>query len=354
MALSRPSPQTSRIEGLPRLLVTLFLAPAPFEIAIGVAKRESYDFRRVIIIVGTLAVIALVLTLLRRRTWWYPQIIVGYYVTAVGLAVAGFGITATIWDDGVRAVTRWSRGVEIAVTALAPTLGILLVVAGVYLIIERRRRAFAELDAPMRERVEMARMTPLKQHTSAVWTSEDTTRLRGREKLISLCQEALNVADLHYVAYYTADGECNFYVDLFDDEDIALKARGDNSDRRINYVRHARHLRHVITKLNARISDLHTGPMVRVVLDVEQGAIFYYDLGKDGFLVGVTLDQRQVDPTDWKMSNLANAILRSFGKQEDDDFYRLCPVCGANNRGHDTHRGDNGGNVVPLPRPSAS
>jgi hypothetical protein len=92
------------------------------------------------------------------------------------------------------------------------------------------------------------------------------------------------------------------------------------------------HIRYVVGQLDNRLADLHTGKLVRVVLDVEQGAIYFYNLGDIGFLVGVTLDQQQVDPADWKMSLIANEFLRAHGRQEDDDFYPLCPRCGATNR----------------------
>ncbi|MEV0457918.1 hypothetical protein [Catellatospora methionotrophica] len=349
-------PRTRKLDDYTKLLVALFATPAPFEIAIGVVKREQYDYRRLAIILGTLIVLAAVLGVLRRRSWWYPQIVVGYYVLLVGTALAGLGLTAVIWDDEIRAMTGWSGTVEIIVTALAPSLGVLLVAAGAYLVRERRNRARAELDSPLPDRTSMAKMTPLNLRTSAVWTSEDTTRQRGRNTLIAISQRFLDINDLHYVAWFTPQADCDFYVDLFDDDALDLMATGDSGDRRTNYMRHARHVRHLIGKLSDRLDDLDTGPLVRVVLDVEKGAIFYYSLPGLGFLVGVTLDQQKVDPTDWKMSDLSNAFLRAHGKQEDDDFYRLCPHCGRSNRGHPvgpTGPVDTLNVVVPLPRRDA-
>jgi hypothetical protein len=347
--MDMPRPRR-KLDDYTKLLITLFLVPAPFEIAVGIVKREQYDYRRLVIIGATLAGLAVLLAVLRRRTWWYPQVIVGYYVLAVGLVVTGGGIAATVWSDAIRALTRWSSGAEVAVTALAPSLGILLVASGIYLVRDRRKRATAELDTPLPDRIDRPRTVPLNRRTSAVWTSDDPTRQRGRDTLVGVAQGYLDVQNLHYVAYFSRSGECDFYVDLFDDDALALLATGDTGLRRANYARHGRHIRHLITKLDGRLSDLHTGRLVRVVLDVEKGAILYYDLGNQGFLVGVTLDQRQVDPADWKMSDLANAILRAFGQQEDDDFYRLCPRCGQTNRAPATPLPSDG-TVIPLQRP---
>ncbi|MDI1460605.1 hypothetical protein QEZ54_06480 [Catellatospora sp. KI3] len=344
--------RSRKLDDYTKLLIALFVTPAPFEIAIGVVKREQYDFRRLAIILGTLIVLAGVLGVLRRRTWWYPQIIVGYYVLLVGVVLSALGVTAVIWDDEIRAMTGWSGTVEIIVTALSPSLGVLLVASGVYLVRERRRRAVAELDNPLPDRTSKTRIVAVNKRTSAVWTTDDTTHQRGRNTLVTISQGFLSVDDLHYIAWYTPQADCEFYVDLFDDDALELLATGDSAERRTNYMRHGRHIRHLITKLSDRLDDLETGLLVRVVLDVEKGAIYHYNLPGLGFLIGVTLDQRKVDPTDWKLSDLANAILRAHGKNEDDDFYRLCPHCGRTNRGHPV--GPTGPvdtlNVVPMPR----
>lgn len=339
-------------DGFTRLLIAMFVIPAPFEITLGVVKGDSYDFRRLGIILGTLLLLALVLSLLRGRVRWYPQVIVGVFVLLIGLALAAFGATTAIWGDEIRSMPGWSAGVDITVTTLAPSLGLLMLVAGAYLVRERLVRAKEEHDTPLPERISMAKMIPLNQHTSAEWRADDPTHQKGRDALVKICQGFLAIGDLHFVAYYTKSAECDFYVDLFDDAQLEPLVSGESGDRRSDYVAHGRHIRHLVTKLDVRFTSLETGRLVRVVLDVEQGAIYYYDLGNQGFLIGVTLDQQKVDPTDWKMSNLANAMLRAKGQQEDDDFYRLCPMCHKTNRGqaHD-HPPADASNVTPIQRP---
>ncbi|HEX6873394.1 MAG TPA: hypothetical protein VF163_20035 [Micromonosporaceae bacterium] len=342
-----------KVDGFTRLLIAMFATPAPFEIALGIVKRESYDFRRLAIILGTLAVLAVVLAALRRRIWWYPQTIVGYYIILVGLGLAAFGVTAAIWEDQFRDVVRWSAELEITVTALAPSLGLLTVAAGVFLVRDRHKRAKEELDTPLPDRITLGKLTPVDKHTAVVWQADDTSTQAARRQLIDLCQLQLSIHDLHFIALFDRAGECLFYLDFFDDDALANKATGDSGERRAAYVRHSRYLRHLFGKLDKRFASLEAGALVRVVLDVEKGAILYYDLGVEGFLVGVTLDQRMVDPTDWKLCTLANEILRARGRQFDDDFTRVCPACGATNMDAFHSHPPSGGTLVPLPRSQA-
>ncbi len=331
-----------------KLIIGLFLTPAPFEIAIGIVKGESYDFRRLGVIVAAVAILAAVLYVLRSRTWWYPQSVVGYYLVLIGLAMASFGVVAGIWDQQVRGITRWNSGAELTISSLFPLLGTLLIFSGVFLVRDRHKRAREELDTPLPRSINSVKLIK----GSWVWRSELTNSIRGIDALIAKCQDYLGTNDLHFVSLFRKEGDCLFYVDLFDNDALEPLVRVEPGDVRGHYVRHARHIRYLVGKLDKRLSDLDTGSLVRVILDVERGAIFYYELGTEGFLIGVTLDQEQVDPTDWKMSKLANDLLRMRGRKEDDDFYRLCPVCGASNRPHG-HQPVAADNVVPLPRKDA-
>lgn len=350
--MNSPAP-LRKLDDFTKLVIAMFATPAPFEIALGIIKRESYDFRRLAIIIGTLGVLALGLGVLRGRIRWYPQTIVGYYIILVGLGLTAFGVSAAFWDDQFRGAVQWSAEVEIAVTALAPSLGVLMIASGVYLVRDRYRRANEELDTPLPDKITLGKLTPIDKHTAVVWQADDASTQAARRELIALCQAKLSVEDLHFIAMFDTDGQCQFYLDFFDDDLLANKATGDSGERRAAYVRHSRHVRYLVGKLDRRFASLSTGKLVRFVLDVEKGAIFYYDLGVEGFLVGVTLDQQMVDPTDWKLSTLANEILRARGRQLDDDFTRLCTVCGNTNMAA-FHMPRPGGKILPLPRPHNS
>jgi hypothetical protein len=319
-----------RIDEIIRLLVALYLAPIPLEVAVGFVRRDEYDYRRVLVIVATITVLAVAVLVLRGRQRLFGHYVVGFWLVLIGMALTVLGVLLTLRGSNILVPRPWLTGIDTVLGAAAPTVGVLLIISGIYLIVERRRRSKRELDLPLPPDIASTRTRPLGKLTGATWQAPGFTQSR----LIDLARAHLSHVDLHFVAFFDPAGECRFYVDVFDDDAVPVSHNLDSAERRSSYVRHGRHIRHLANQLNARVADLQTGRLVRVVLDVEQGAIYLYDLGTVGFLIGVTLDQEQVDPTDWKMSLLANALLRAHGRQEDDDFYRLCPLCGATNRSH--------------------
>ncbi|GLY85895.1 hypothetical protein [Actinoallomurus iriomotensis] len=59
------------------------------------------------------------------------------------------------------------------------------------------------------------------------------------------------------------------------------------------------------------------GRMLRIVLDVEQGAVYYYRLGPRDYLVGVTVNQKRVSQADRRMGELVAGLIgagASFGQ----------------------------------------
>jgi hypothetical protein len=334
-----------RIDEIVRLLVALYLAPIPLEVAVGFVRRDEYDYRRVLVIVATITVLAVAVLVLRGRQRLFGQYVIGFWLLLIGAALTVLGVLLTLRSSNILA-QPWLSGLDTVLGAAAPVVGVLLIISGAYLIVERRRRSKRELDLPLPPDIASTRTRPLGAHTGATWQAPGFTQSR----IVDIARAHLSHVDLHFVAFFDPAGECRFYVDVFDDDDVPVSHNLDSAERRTSYVRHGRHIRHLANQLNPRLADLQTGRLVRVVLDVEQGAIYLYDLGTVGFLIGVTLDQAQVDPTDWKMSLLANGILRAYGRKEDDDFYRLCPLCGATNRNHQ-HPPATGGavtNVVEL------
>jgi hypothetical protein len=323
-----PEKSRPQIDGFIRLIISLYLAPVPLEITFGFARRDQYDYRRVLILFATATVLSVVLLVLRNRKRFYGQYVVGFWLIMIGILLAAVGAVLTLRGADLLPGGRWLNDVDIVLEAIGPTIGLLLAISGIYLVVDRRRRAKREYDRPLPDDIANTRVRPINQRlTGATWLAPGFKD----ERLVELARGYLNDVDLHFVAFFDHDATCQFYVDVLDDEAMP-STRADANDRRAHYVRDSMHVRYLIGQLDKRLADLHTGKLVRVVLDVEQGAIFFYNLGALGFLVGVTLDQQQVDPTDWKMSHLANDVLRAHGRKEDDDFYRLCPRCGATNR----------------------
>ncbi|SDS53884.1 hypothetical protein [Actinoplanes derwentensis] len=124
----------------------------------------------------------------------------------------------------------------------------------------------------------------------------------------SLCVAALDTRDVHYVAFYRG-GSLLFAVDVFDDGGVehffAFIAR---TTRRRFYEKVCNDSEAIVADLCRSAWPLVDLPPNRVVLDVEQGAIFFFQLSGDDYLVGVTLDQTQVANSDQKLHELAGAI----------------------------------------------
>jgi hypothetical protein len=322
MPAARPDEGTTRVtvtDGMIKLVIAIFVVPAPFEFVLGVIKKEQYDFTRLGIIVGVLVVLALLLILLRHRQL-RVQAIVGYYLLLAGSVVAAFGIIVTFRSDLIVARTAWTPTVEVLISALGPSLGLLLVAAGLYLIAEQRRRIQNELEFPSPSNISSPRTIKLNDDNAALWKSDLFTEHPGAETVVSLCKEYLSAEDLHFIAYYANSGECLFYLDCLDEDAMARFDVRDTPDRRRQYERHGRHVRHLATNLDRRFAGIDSGAMVRIVLDVKKGALYYYSLEHEGFLLGVTLDQRRVDDADSKLSELASRILLIRGGMASQDF----------------------------------
>jgi hypothetical protein len=308
-----------------KLIIAIFVVPAPFEIIVGVVKREQYDYTRLAIILGALVVLAVLLAILRNRQL-RVQSIVGYYLVLAGSIIAAFGLAVTFRPDLFVGATPWTPYVTTGISALAPSLGLLLVASGFYLVREQRHRIHEDLDQPGPTNIMSPRMIKLNGQDVSIWRSDHFTTRPGAKAILELCQGYLSVVDLHFVAYYGAEGDCLFYLDCLDDEAMAHFDVRDTPDRRRLYERHGRHLRSLSSKLDKRFLSLDSGVLVRLVFDVKKGALYLYNLEREGFLLGVTLDQRQVDQTDQKLSELANRVLVMRGGVESQDFsVRLPP-----------------------------
>jgi hypothetical protein len=75
--------------------------------------------------------------------------------------------------------------------------------------------------------------------------------------------------------------------------------------RRKFYSEFARDLPRTAGHLGRLVRTSVGGSLLRLVLDVEQGAVYWYRLDAGRYLVGVTLDQEQVEAADDKMARLA-------------------------------------------------
>jgi len=314
-------PRGNGIDSAAKLVLSIFLVPAPFELVTAFTKRESYDYRRLLIVGGVLAVLAVVVVIWQRRHA-RVQSAIGIYLIAVGLAVTALGVILTFVPDLLLGSVAWTPALETSLSSLTPALGLLLIAAGVYLFRDQMRRARDEADAPSPRTIANPRPIRLGDHNGSVWRSEHFGEHPAAEGMVDICKSRLDPMNLHFVAYFTADDQCLFYVDMLDDDSVRRFNVRNTAQRRRHYEQAGRHARGIIRRLDRRWRGLESGDLVRVVFDVTEGALYFYKLRDVGYLLGVTLDQTEVDPTDRAMSELANELLPYLGRRPSDDFHR--------------------------------
>ncbi len=189
-------------------------------------------------------------------------------------------------------------------------------------------RAVAELVTTLRDELSLGSQNPggwssPKPASDAAGTAgPDTSRppaleITGRidHPLSEAYRAALNTADLHYVAHFH-DDDVEFSADCLEDRTLSrffLHISG--SARRKFYADLGRQFTVLARQFFQVVCPVIGGPVSRIVLDVEQGAIYFYRLTSEDYLVGVTLDQRRVSQADDKMAQLAIQSRDALGSQ---------------------------------------
>ncbi|MFD4668680.1 hypothetical protein ACFWNN_03040 [Lentzea sp. NPDC058450] len=132
----------------------------------------------------------------------------------------------------------------------------------------------------------------------------------GVDRVTEMATRALLDKHLHFVAY-VVDGELAVTADSLGEPELSsFFTQIDVDLRRRFYIALSRQLPESVAALNRMLSSVPGGRLLRFVLDVEQGAVYYYRLGPGRYLVGVTLDQSAVFHGDDSMARLAEQVLR--------------------------------------------
>ncbi|MFF5054622.1 hypothetical protein ACFY1S_15725 [Micromonospora sp. NPDC000663] len=117
---------------------------------------------------------------------------------------------------------------------------------------------------------------------------------------------ALRPQGLHYLSHHRM-GDQEWAVDILDHPDLdPFFNRGVTvADRRDRYQRLAGDLSLLALQVGRDLRRAVVGNVTRLVLDVEMGAVYYYHLSPDDYLVGVTLDQDSVARADEDVAAVA-------------------------------------------------
>lgn len=132
-------------------------------------------------------------------------------------------------------------------------------------------------------------------------------------ELRSAWQSHVNPVDLQYAAYYR-DWRMVCAGDTFDDPSLRVRLVNiAGNERRSMYRDLAARLRADITRLRHVLRPVSSGPIERLVLDVQEGAVYIHwlDHGTGAFLVGVTVDQFQVAVAEDRLRSLLSAVSRA-------------------------------------------
>src|SRR5262249_53963706 len=124
------------------------------------------------------------------------------------------------------------------------------------------------------------------------------------ERIGQLFLDWVSPVDLQLVAY-CRNGQVEFSVDQFDDPQLGSYFQEISVIERRQFYRDMCRQFPMIAQKFGRISMLATGGRIeRLVLDVEQGALYYYRVRPGDYLVGITIDQRQVASADDKVGEM--------------------------------------------------
>ncbi len=146
---------------------------------------------------------------------------------------------------------------------------------------------------------------------------DESFEFRGEESraMTGLFRGAVGREHLHYVATYRS-GVMASSADCLDDPSIRhLFTQMTPGARRREYGEVGERFKSLAEKFDQLMRMAVKGHLVRVVFDVEQGAIYYYRLPDDGYMIGVTLVQAQVNAADHRMAELVDEYARLIGRR---------------------------------------
>ncbi|MEU4569348.1 hypothetical protein [Micromonospora sp. NPDC023956] len=131
---------------------------------------------------------------------------------------------------------------------------------------------------------------------------------RSTPDLAATCRRHVSVEDLHYVAVCRA-GRVEATEDVLDDPRLVRFFDDVTPQRRRHFYALLGQRVDVHLRTLVRATHLALGSRVRrLVLDVEQGALFCYPVGLDRYLLAITLDQHLVWAADDRAAQLARRL----------------------------------------------
>ncbi|MDL4813641.1 hypothetical protein [Actinomadura opuntiae] len=129
--------------------------------------------------------------------------------------------------------------------------------------------------------------------------------------------DALHPEELAYLAH-GRDGQVVAEADMFESHWISAgRPPGEPADATRAYYRGlAERFELQARQLGQVARQAVRGRLLRIVLDVEQGAVYYYRFKRNEYLVGVTMNQSRVSQADERLGDLVAELLREDSRTE--------------------------------------
>jgi hypothetical protein len=288
---------------LSALLGTSLIVPIVGEFAIAIINNEQFNLTRSLVFIGILGGCALGLLSGRLRAMSL-RLAMAVFLIAAGFGTVTFGFLLAVNPDVIHDDTAAD-----VVGIVTLSVGLFILCAGVLLLYDQRSVTTIAEDLDTPDPVEVAGSNHVVLRRFAPYRAE------AYDGIVDLCRRRLSAKDLHYVAYY-ANKQPVFRVDVLNDPVLSrFYGLVGAEERREAYERHGRTVDKLMARLNTEFRTLDSGSLIRLVLDVERGALYYYVVHSESerFLVGVTLDQDMVHVADGKLQVLVDDIRHHMG-----------------------------------------
>lgn len=242
-----------------------------------------------------------------------PQGVASYFMVAIGI---GGTVLGCVLLASSRAAEPFDAAARELIGALALMAGVFVGTAGVFLRPPKTGLSrFVENHDFATESIQLSDGDGLLRRSRTAFGA-------GRiDRLVDACRSHVKADDLHYVALYV-DDVCAFYLDAFPHHAVQVYFTDEQHEerRRDAYLQVAAYLRELLPDMNTAFEGIDSGILIRVVLDVERGAVYYYRIDSRRFLIGVTLNQSVVHKADSVMTRLTQEIQVLLGHRKNTDF----------------------------------
>jgi len=288
--------------------LTVFLTGVAIEFVLTIVKNEPVSLERVGTMLAIIAILLVVSGLARRKdVSWRRVVATGLIVIGALSFLAGIAILLT----GGAAKNDLLANV---IGATVSSSGVIVFLSGFYVAMQR---GVVQRDDPEEyQDLDGGQTYPLLDSAGGGSATLTTFEDKPNSSVVNLCRQKIGVADVHFVAFYV-NGECSFCTDVLNDSCERmqnLRGRVPADVRRRRYEAYGRLTHGMVARLDTTFDEVQQGDLIRVVLDVEQGAFYYVHIDKSRYLFGVTLDQDQVNIVDDKLRDLAVEIAELTGR----------------------------------------